>query len=352
MSKQPTIALDAMGGDHAPEMVLKGAEIALVRFPQLRFQLFGQEEVLKPLLETLPTVKAASTIHHAPDVITGDTKPSAALRTGKRSSMRLAIDAVAEGSADCVVSAGNTGALMALAKIVLKTMPGIDRPAIATFLPTQRGESVLLDLGANVECDAENLVQFALMGDAFARAVLGVSRPLIGLLNVGSEDLKGVDSVREAAARLKDLPGISFHGFVEGDDIAAGSVDVVVTDGFSGNIALKTAEGTAKLYSHFLRAAFTSSILAKIGYIFAKRALARVRERLDPRRYNGAMLLGLNGIVVKSHGGSDAVGFANAVGVAADLIINGFLERIREELALVRPAAEGPAGTPADPATA
>ena len=344
MSKQPTIALDAMGGDHAPEMVLRGAEIALVRFPQLRFQLFGREEVLGPLLEAMPTVKAASTLNHAPDVITGDTKPSAALRTGKRSSMRLAIDAVAEGRADCVVSAGNTGALMALAKIVLKTLPGIDRPAIATFLPTQRGESVLLDLGANVECDAENLVQFALMGDAFARAVLGVTRPLIGLLNVGSEDLKGVDSVREASARLKDVPGIYFHGFVEGDDIAAGTVDVVVTDGFSGNIALKTAEGTAKLYSHFLRAAFSHSIMAKIGYFFAKGALSKVKERLDPRRYNGAMLLGLNGIVVKSHGGSDAVGFANAVGVAADLIINGFLDRIREELASVRPVADGVAG--------
>ncbi len=340
MTKQPTIALDAMGGDHAPEMVLKGAEIALVRFPHLRFQLFGRQDVLVPMLEALPTVKAASTIHDAPDVITGDMKPSAALRAGRRSSMRLAIDAVAEGTADCVVSAGNTGALMALAKVVLKTMPGIDRPAIATFLPTQRGESVLLDLGANVECDADNLVQFALMGDAFARAVLGLTKPLIGLLNVGSEELKGVDSVREAAGRLKDIPGICFHGFVEGDDIAMGTVDVVVTDGFSGNIALKTAEGTAKLYTHFLRTAFKNSIMAKLGYLFAKGALNLVKERLDPRRYNGAMLLGLNGIVVKSHGGSDAVGFANAVGVAADLIINGFLERIRDELALVRPPVE------------
>ena len=330
-----------MGGDHAPEMVLKGAEIALIRFPQLRFQLFGRAELLLPLLEKLPTVKAAATVHDAPEVITGDMKPSAALRAGRRSSMRLAIDAVADGAADCVVSAGNTGALMALAKIVLKTMPGIDRPAIATFLPTQRGESVLLDLGANIECDADNLVQFALMGDAFARAVLGVTKPLIGLLNVGSEELKGLDSVREAAARLKDIPGITFHGFVEGDDIAAGTVDVVVTDGFSGNIALKSVEGTAKLYTQFLRAAFNNSFLARCGYLLVKGALNRVKERLDPRRYNGAMLLGLNGIVVKSHGGSDAVGFANAIGVAADLNINGFLDRIREELALVRPPVEG-----------
>jgi len=180
VAKEPIIALDAMGGDHAPEMVLKGAEIALVRFPQLKFQLFGQEEILLPLLEKLPKVRAASTVHAAPNVISGDMKPSAALRAGRNSSMRLAIDSVADGKADAVVSAGNTGALMALAKIVLKTMPGIDRPALATFLPTARGETVLLDLGANVECDAENLIQFALMGDAFARTVLGVARPLIG----------------------------------------------------------------------------------------------------------------------------------------------------------------------------
>ena len=352
MAKEPIIALDAMGGDHAPEMVLHGAEIALVRFPQLRFQLFGQEDVLGPLLEKLPTVKAASTIHHAPNRISGDMKPSAALRAGRNSSMRLAIDAVADGRADCVVSAGNTGALMALAKIVLKTMPGIDRPALATFLPTQRGETVLLDMGANIDCTADNLVQFALMGDAFARAVLGVIKPLIGILNVGSEELKGHDSVREAAARLKEFPGITFHGFVEGDDLGAGTVDVVVTDGFTGNIALKTAEGSVKLYTQFLRAAFGSSLLAKCAYLLGRGAITRVKERLDPRRYNGAMLLGLNGIVVKSHGSSDAVGFANAVGVAADLIINGFLDRIRDELVLLHPAPEGAPSAPADPATA
>jgi glycerol-3-phosphate acyltransferase PlsX len=334
LSQELTIALDAMGGDHAPDMVLKGASIALVRFPQIRFKIFGQEARLKPLLDTLPQLKAASSVIHAEDVVTGDAKPSAALRAMRRSSMRLAIDAVAAGEADCVVSAGNTGALMAIAKVVLKTMPGIDRPAIAAFLPTRRGETVLLDLGANVECDADNLIQFALMGDAFARAVLGLTKPTIGLLNVGSEELKGVESVREAATRLRaGIPGIIFHGFVEGDDIAAGTVDVVVTDGFTGNIALKTLEGSVKLYSEFLRGAFRSSLLSKIGYLFARPALNHLRERLDPRRYNGAMLLGLNGIVIKSHGGSDALGFANAIGVGADLKINGFLERIRAELA-------------------
>jgi glycerol-3-phosphate acyltransferase PlsX len=338
------IALDVMGGDKAPEMVLKGADIALVRFPDLSFQLFGLEERIKPLLEKLPRLKQASVVHHAEDVITGEAKPSSVIRM-KRTSMRLAIDAVEAGDAACCVSAGNTGALMAIAKIVLKMLPGIDRPAIATFLPTAVGESVILDLGANVECDAENLVQFALMGDSFARAVLGLSKPTIGLLNIGSEELKGNEAVREAGQRLRDgVPGLTFHGFVEGTDIAAGTVDVIVTDGFTGNIALKTIEGTVKLYTQFLRGAFKSSLLAKLGYLFAAPALQRMRERLDPRRYNGAMLLGLNGIVVKSHGSSDEIGFANAIGVAHDLCANGFLERIREELeALSTIAAESQA---------
>jgi glycerol-3-phosphate acyltransferase PlsX len=330
-----------MGGDKAPDMVLKGAEIALVRFPELRFLLYGLEDRIQPLLDRLPALKKASTVLHAEDVVTADTKPSAALRTGKRSSMRLAIDAVAAGEAVCAVSAGNTGALMAIAKIVLKTLPGIDRPAIATFLPTAVGETVILDLGANVECDADNLVQFALMGDAFARAVLGLSSPTVGLLNVGSEEMKGNESVREAHQRLREgVPGLTYHGFVEGNDIGKGTVDVIVTDGFTGNVALKTAEGTVKLYTDFLRATFRSSLLARIGYIFAKPALDQMRRRLDPRRYNGAMLLGLNGIVVKSHGGSDDVGFANAIGVAHDLCANGFLDRIREELAALAALAQ------------
>lgn len=333
MSQEIIIALDVMGGDKAPDMVLKGADIALVRYPSLRFLLVGSEDRIKSLLDKLPKLKAAASVIHAEDVVTGDAKPSIALRSGKRSSMRLAIDAVADGRADCVVSAGNTGALMAMAKVVLKTVPGIDRPAMAQFLPTSRGETVLLDLGANVECDADNLVQFALMGDAFARAVLGLVKPTIGLLNVGSEEAKGNDAVREAHARLRaGLPGLIYHGFVEGDDIASGTVDVIVTDGFSGNIALKTAEGFGKLFFEFLQSAFRSSVLAQIGYIFARPALSKLRERLDPRRHNGAMLVGLTGIVVKSHGGSDALGFANAIGVAHDLRSNGFLERIKEEL--------------------
>jgi glycerol-3-phosphate acyltransferase PlsX len=338
-----TIALDAMGGDGAPAIVLKGAEIALQRHPGVRYLLFGAEEVVRPLLAMLPALREAATMFHTSEVVAADAKPSLALRAGRQSSMRLAIDAVAEGRADGVVSAGNTGALMAMAKIALKMLPGIDRPAIASFFPTQRGETVMLDLGANIECDAENLVQFALMGDVFARTVLGLVEPTVGLLNVGAEDLKGNDAVREASARLRmTMTPIRFYGFVEGDDITAGTVDVVVTDGFTGNVAVKTAEGTAKLFGEFLEAAFRHSLMARIGYIFARRALRNLRLRSDPRRYNGAMFLGLNGIAVKSHGSADAFGFANAIGVAIDLKVNGFLDKIRVDLARLSEAQPAP----------
>ena len=334
MSGGITIALDAMGGEQAPSMVLKGADMALQRYPDLRFMLFGQEDALRPMLAKLPRLAVAVTLHHTSEVVLDDAKPSLALRGGRQSSMRLAIDAVADGRADGVVSAGNTGALMAMAKFVLKTLPGIDRPAIASFFPTRRGESVMLDLGANVECDAENLVQFALLGDAFARTVLGLVEPTVGLLNVGSEDLKGNDAVRAASLRLRGaLTPIRFYGFIEGDDIAAGTVDVVVTDGFTGNIAVKTAEGTAKLFSEFLFAAFHHSPMARVGYLFARGALRKLRIQIDPRRYNGAVFLGLGGIAVKSHGSTDALGFANAIGLAADMKLNGFLDKTRDDLA-------------------
>jgi glycerol-3-phosphate acyltransferase PlsX len=340
-----TIALDAMGGDHAPAMVLRGADIALERHPATRFLLFGDEAQIAPLLAKAPLLAAAASLHHTVEAIPGDAKPSAALRTGRRSSMRLAIDAVADGRADGVVSAGNTGALMAMAKFALKTLPGIDRPAIATLFPTRRGDSVMLDLGANVECDAENLVQFALMGDVFARTVLGLTQPTVGLLNVGSEDLKGNDAVRAAAARLRGgMTPIRFYGFIEGDDIAAGTVDVIVTDGFTGNVTLKAVEGVAKLFGESLRASFRHSLSARIGYLFARGALKKLAARLDPRRYNGAMFLGLAGIAVKSHGSTDAFGFANAIGVAIDLKLNGFLQKIGDDLARLNAAA--PVGAP------
>jgi phosphate acyltransferase len=338
-----TIALDAMGGDLAPGMVVKGAHIALQRHPNLHFLLFGVEDEVSPLLAKLPRLAKAVTIHHTNEVVADDAKPSVALRTGRLSSMRLAIDAVADGRADGVVSAGNTGALMAIAKFVLKMLPGIDRPAIASFFPTRRGESVMLDLGANVECDEENLVQFALMGDVFARTVLGLVEPTVGLLNVGSEDLKGNDAVRGAAARLREaVMPIHFYGFIEGDDIAAGTVDVVVTDGFTGNVAVKTAEGVGKLFGEFLEAAFRHSLSARIGYLFARSALRKLRMRSDPRRYNGAFFLGLSGIAVKSHGSTDAFGFANAIGVAVDMKVNGVLDKIRVELARLSQAPFAP----------
>lgn len=334
MGASLAISLDAMGGDNAPDMVVRGADIARQRFPNVKFLLFGDEARLQPMLASLPELAKVSTIRHTEIVVSMDDKPSQALRGGRGSSMRLAIDAVQNGEAAAVVSAGNTGALMAMAKFVLKTMPGIDRPAIASFFPTMRSESVMLDLGANVQCDANNLVQFAVMGNVFARLVLGVQQPSMGILNVGAEELKGHDAVKVAASILRDvpLPG-RFVGFVEGDDIAKGTVDVFVTDGFTGNIALKTIEGTVKLYGHWLKQTFSMSIWSKIAYLFARPALNGLRAQVDPRRYNGAILMGLNGICVKSHGGTDSFGFANAIGVAVNMVQNDAMERMRQDIA-------------------
>jgi glycerol-3-phosphate acyltransferase PlsX len=338
MSASPVLAIDAMGGDRAPEIVIDGLEIAAERHPQLRFLLFGDEARVSPLLAAHPRARAASTLRHAPEVVANEMKPTAALRL-RGSSMRLAIEAVAAGEAEGVVSAGNTGALMALAKIVLKTLAGIDRPAMAGIGPSARGDFVMLDLGANVQCDSRNLVEFAVMGEVFARTVLGLNQPSIGLLNVGAEELKGDERVREAAEVLKASPiAPLFHGFIEGHDIAAGTVDVVVTDGFTGNVALKTGEGTLKLVRDLLREVFSSSIAAKLGYVLARPALERLREWLDPRRYNGAVLVGLNGVVVKSHGGTDALGFAHAMDLAIDMVLHRFNARIRDELTRMRPA--------------
>jgi phosphate acyltransferase len=351
------IALDAMGGDHAPDMVIEGAALARERWPDVDYLFVGDESRIAPLLAKHPALAAVSTIKHTADAVPMDAKPSVALRQGRGSSMRLAIDAVAAGEAHCVVSAGNTGALMAMAKFVLRTLPGIDRPAIASFFPTIRGESVMLDLGANLECDASNLVQFAVMGTVFSRTVLGLLEPTVGLLNVGSEEQKGHESIREAAALLRSSPlAGNFHGFVEGNDIGLGTVDVIVADGFTGNVALKTAEGSVKLYAEFLRRTFASSFLAKLGYLLARGAFLKLKARTDPRRYNGAMFLGLQGICVKSHGGTDAFGFSNAITVAADMARHGFNDKIRSELSALQStlqakAAAEPSDTPAPSAT-
>jgi len=322
-------------------MVVAGADLALQRYPKVKFAFYGDQEQIEPLLERHKALRALATVHHTTEAIGNEDKPSVALRTGRQSSMRLAIDAVAAGQADCVVSAGNTGALMAMAKFVLKTLPGIHRPAIGSFMPTIRGESVMVDLGANIECDAENLVQFAIMGSIFARTVLGIPEPTIGLLNVGAEQVKGHDAIREAAERLRSipLPG-RFHGFIEGNDIPLGTVDVIVTDGFTGNIALKLAEGMGRLYADFLQRTFRSSIMARLGYLLASGAFRKLRARVDPRRYNGGMFLGLSGVCVKSHGGIDAFGFANAIGVAIDLVAQGFNDRISDELHRLAPSAQ------------
>jgi len=328
------LSIDAMGGDNAPAMVVEGMEMSLDKHPGTRFLLFGDEPRLTPLLEQHTKVAAVTEIRHTPDAVKNADKAAQALRSGRNSSMRLAINAVKDGEAAGIVSAGNTGALMAMAKFVLRTLPGIDRPALATYFPTKTGQSLMLDLGANIECDAENLVQFAVMGEVFARQVRGLEYPSVGILNVGAEDLKGKQSVKEAATILQDtdLP-IKFHGFIEGDDIAAGTVDVIVTDGFTGNIALKTAEGTAKLFGGFLKDALKSSVISSIGALLARPALNQLKMRMDPRRYNGAMLLGLNGICVKSHGGMDGLAFSNAIGVTADLVTTSVNESIKADYA-------------------
>ena len=325
-----------MGGDDAPEMVIEGMEHARRSLPNVDFLVYGDEARIRPLVDAHPALAAVTRVRHTEEVVSNEEKAGNALRNGRQSSMRLAINAVADGEAAGVVSAGNTGALMAMAKFVLKTLPGIDRPAIATSFPTQRGETVMLDLGANIECDANNLVQFAVMGEVFARNVLGLKQPTVGILNVGVEGLKGNEAVKQAAAILQttDLP-FDFYGFVEGDDIGKGTVDVIVTDGFSGNIALKAVEGTAKLFATFLKDTLTSSPIAILGALLARPALNKLKARLDPRQYNGAMFLGLNGICIKSHGGTDAVGFSNAIRVAEELVRDRLIEGIKTDFAQV-----------------
>ena len=348
MSQSSKLAVDAMGGDHAPEAVIAGLNIVAERQPKTFFLIFGDEARLTPLLAKAKRLTGRYELRHCADIVTGDMKPTVALRLSD-SSMRRAIDSVLSGEAAGVVSAGNTGALLALSKIVLKTLKGIDRPAMAAIAPSVRGDVVMLDLGLNVVCDARNLVEFSLMGTVFARIVLGLPSPTFGLLNIGSEEGKGDETLRSAAATLRLSPiAAQFHGFVEGHDIGAGTVDVVVTDGFTGNVALKTGEGTLKFVIELLRRVFSSGPFAKMGYLLARGAMKRLKETLDPRRYNGAVLLGLNGVVVKSHGGTDAEGFAHAVDVAVDMVTNDFNKRIADTLVemdraiLSKPQVEAP----------
>jgi glycerol-3-phosphate acyltransferase PlsX len=336
MPDKVCIALDAMGGDHGPAVVLPGADLSLGRHPDIEYLLFGDSGVIEPILADLPRLKARSRLVHTAVAIRMDDKPSQALRYGRwKSSMWLAIDAVKKGEADAVVSAGNTGALMAMARFDLKMMAGIERPAIAALWPTVKGESIVLDVGASIGADETHLVHLAAMGSAMARVLFDVERPTVGLLNIGVEEVKGLEQVREAGRILREgnFPHFDYHGFVEGDDIGKGTVDVVVTEGFAGNIALKTAEGTARQLGEYLRAAMNRTLAARLGYLLARQAFRTLREKMDPRRANGGVFLGLNGIVIKSHGGADAEGFAAAIDMGYDMVRYELLAKIGETMA-------------------
>lgn len=336
MDQPLIISIDVMGGDFGPEVTLAGADLELKRRPDLRYLLYGDQKVVLPVLERYPAVKAASTFNHSEITVAMDAKPSVALRQGRwKSSMWHAIEAVKDGKANVAVSAGNTGALMAMSKFCLRTMADIERPAIAGIWPTLKSESIVLDMGATIGADSKQLVDYAVMGGAMARALFHRNVASVGLLNIGSEDVKGNDEVRAASQILKEtnFGNIHYVGFVEGDDIGQGHVDVIVTEGFAGNIALKTAEGTAKQLTSYLKASLNQTLLTRIGYVFARSAFVRLREKMDPRKHNGGVFLGLNGIVIKSHGGTDAFGFASALDLGYDMARNDLLSKIRLDLA-------------------
>lgn len=335
MTSSSRIAVDAMGGDEGLAVMLAGVARARRRFDGMRFLLVGDEAAIREGLKQHPNLTAASEIVHAPETVAADEKPGAALRRAKRTSMGIAVDMVKKGEAAAAVSSGNTGALMAIAKVALRTMPGIDRPALAALLPSLgETDTVVLDLGANAECDARNLVQFAVMGAAYARTVLDLASPRVALLNIGTEEMKGNDIIRDAATQLRaasHLP-LTFAGYIEGDKLSRGHVDVIVCDGFSGNIALKTAEGTARFVADLLRRAFQSSIRSKVGFLISKPATDLLRHHLDPNNHNGGVFLGLNGIIVKSHGSANEVGVDTAIGFAAKMVRDDLTRRIAEDL--------------------
>ena len=338
MSSAPRIAIDAMGGDSGPSVMLAGAALAYDRRDDLSFLLFGDQDAIAAELVARPRLARVCDIVHCDDVIRGEEKPSQAIRRAKTTSMGRAIAAVKDGDAQATVSGGNTGALMAMAKLALRTIPGIDRPALAALLPTLgANDVVMLDLGANTECDTRNLVEFAVMGAVYARVVLDLERPRVQLLNIGTEDLKGTDELREAAAILRSAQHLNlrFDGFMEGDKLSRGDTDVIVTDGFSGNIALKSLEGTARFVTDLLRRAFTSSLRSKIGFLISRPATELLRHHLDPNNHNGAVFLGLNGLVVKSHGSANDKGVANAIRVAARMVREDITRKIVDDLANV-----------------
>jgi phosphate acyltransferase len=334
MPSSRIIALDVMGGDHGPQVVIPGAAISLVRHPNLSFRLYGVEAKIRPVLALHPKLAARSEVIHTDLMIAMSEKPSQALRRGKGSSMWLPLEAVRDGKADVAVSAGNTGALMAMSKLVLRPLTSIERPAIAALWPTVKSECIVLDVGANIGASARQLCDFAMMGSAMARALFHVERPTVALLNVGVEEIKGADEVKLANTWLKDTAGLplDYRGFIEGDQIGQGIVDVVVVEGFAGNIALKTAEGTAKQIGQYLKAAMTRSLLSKIGATLARGGFKVLKEKMDPRRVNGGTFLGLNGVAIKSHGGTDALGFASAIDLGYDMAESGLVSRLTADL--------------------
>lgn len=340
MTRALTVSIDAMGGDAGPGIVVDALVRALQRHPQVQFLLHGDETQLHALVSKHPKLQGRVTVKHASGRVAMEDKPSHVLRRGRDTSMWHAIDSVKQGEADVAISAGNTGALMAVSMFGLGIVEGISRPAIATIWPTLKGQTIVLDVGANVEASDEQLVDFAVMGEAFAHVIFGLERPTVGILNVGSEEQKGNDAVKGAAQILRNsnLP-MAFHGFVEGNDIAKGTVDVVVTDGFTGNIALKTAEGTARLIGAYMRQSLKRSVLGRIGAMVASGALKTLRRKLDPRANAGGIFLGLNGVVVKCHGGADAISFASAMDMAIDMAKANINVRITADRNAMRAAA-------------
>jgi len=339
MAVKTVIAVDAMGGDHGPKVTVPACADFLAADPHAELLLVGQSRVLEQELSRLVPRDPRLTLVEAPEIVGMDEDVRTAIRTKKHSSMRVAIDLVKQGRAQACVSAGNTGALMGTAKFVLKTLPGIDRPAICAVLPTRTGQVYALDLGANADCTPEHLLQFAIMGATLVKAVEGKANPTVGLLNIGSEEMKGNGVVKRAGELLRASP-LNFYGNVEGDDIYKGTTDVVVCDGFAGNVALKTSEGLAKMLGDFLKEEYTRDILSRLASVVSYPVIKRFRRRVDARRYNGAALLGLRGIVVKSHGSADRLAFATAIESAHSEASHGLLERIGEEVAALAPGAD------------
>ncbi len=335
MSDNLVISIDAMGGDNSPRVVIEGIAIAAKKNPDAKFLLFGDETKVNDLLKSWPALQKVCEVRHSPEVVSNEDKPSAVIRN-RNTSMFMAINAVKQGEAQAVVSAGNTGALMAISKLTLKTIQKIHRPAIVTIMPHRTGRYVMLDLGANTECDSLNLAEFALMGNILAKHALNIARPKVALLNIGAEEMKGQEEIHEAAKLIKRAKlDIDFIGYIEPHEIPEGKADVIVTDGFTGNIALKSIEGTAKLVVRLIKDGIKKSFIAKLGLPFMLGVGMNIKKTMDPRLYNGAMLVGLNGLTVKSHGGTDALGYSVAVGNAVSLVRQNFVPTIKDELETV-----------------